>query len=226
MTRNTLWTAALAAVLMIGASAPSHAQAQQGGRNRGGFGGRGGSSFLLQMPEVQKELALDPGQIELLKGLNGGNTREALQGLSDEERTKKLAELRAQREKQVAEILNPKQVARLKQLELQQAGTRALDRDEVATALKLTADQKAKIEAAQAAEREAMTPIFQSFRGNNGQRPTDEQMADARKKMTEIRTGTEAKVLAVLTDAQKKQFETMKGAAFKFPEFQGRRRGN
>jgi Spy/CpxP family protein refolding chaperone len=220
MTRNTLWTAALAAVLMIGASAPSFAQGQRG---RGGFGG--GSSFLLQMPEVQKELALDPGQVELLKGLNSGFDRQAFQGLSDEARRQKFQELRTQREKQVAEILNPKQVSRLKQLEIQQAGTRALDREDVAAALKLTADQKAKIDAAQDAERQAMQPIFESFRGNNGQRPTDAQREETRKKMTEIRSGTEAKVLAVLTADQKKQFEGLKGAAFKFPEFQGRRRG-
>ena len=225
--RTTLWTATLAAVLRIGASAPSFAQAQaQGQRGRGGFGGRGGGSgALLQMPEVQKELALDPGQIELLKGLNGGFDRNAFQGLSDEERRTKFRELNAKREKQVAEILNPKQVGRLKQLEIQQAGVRALDREEVATALKLTADQKTKIQAAQDAEREAMRPIFEGFRGNNGQRPSEEQIAESRKKMTELRSGTETKVLAVLTADQKKQFEGMKGAAFKFPENQGRRRG-
>ena len=47
--------------------------------------------------------------------------------------------------------------------ELQQAGVRALDRDDVAAALKLPADQKAKIDAAQDAEREAMRPIFERF---------------------------------------------------------------
>jgi Spy/CpxP family protein refolding chaperone len=228
MMRNTLLTAALAAVLLVGAAAPSQAQGQgQGQRgNRGGRGGFGGSSFLLQMPEVQKELALDPGQVELLKGLNGGFNRESFQGLSDDERRKKFTELRAQREKQVAEILNAKQVTRLKQLEIQQAGTRALDREDVATALKLTADQKAKIDAAQDAERTAMEPIFASFRGNNGQRPTDAQRDETRKKMADIRTSTETKILAVLTEPQKKQFESMKGAAFKFPEFRGRRGGN
>ncbi|MCC2671825.1 MAG: periplasmic repressor CpxP [Armatimonadetes bacterium] len=170
-------------------------------------------------------LPLRPRQ--LLKGLNnGGFNRETFQNLSQEERTKKFAELRAQREKQIAEILNAKQVSRLKQLEIQQAGTRALDRKDVQDALKLTADQKAKIDAAQAAEREAMQPIFQSFRGNNGQQTTDAQRDEIRKKMTEIRTGTETKVLAVLTADQKKQFESLKGAAFTFPERRGRRGGN
>ena len=58
---------------------------------------------------------------------------------------------------------------------------------------------------------------FQGFQGGGGQ-PSPEQFQQARQKMTEIRTATDAKILGVLTDAQKKQFETMKGAAFKFPE--------
>jgi ABC-type sugar transport system ATPase subunit len=131
---------------------------------------------------------------------------------------------RAEQEKKVAEILNKDQMARLKQLELQQEGVRALNRSEVQTALKLSADQKSKLDKINEESRAAMQQAFQGLRGNNGQQPSDEERRAAREKFQALQTATEAKVLAVLTDAQKKQFEGMQGTKFTFPE--GRRGGN
>jgi hypothetical protein len=216
-------------------AAPTFAQGQggQGRQGRQGFGGRGGGgSFLLQIPEVQKELKIDEGQLEALKLLNEANQAKARElrqnsaNLSDDQRREQFRAMTAANQKEVAKILNAQQVARLKQLEIQRAGLGALRQPEVQAALNLTADQKAKLEAQQTADREAMRAVFQGFRGQDGQRPTPEQLAEARTKMQAMRTASEAKTLAILTDAQKKQFEAMKGAAFTFPQRQGgRRRG-
>lgn len=218
MKRQIVWAAALS--LIAATAVPSFAQGQ--GRGRGGFGGRGGGS-LLSIPEVQKELKIEQAQLELLNSLNqqrGSFDREAFRNMTPEQRSEAFAKMRAEREKKVAEILDAKQVARLKQLELQREGVRALDRDDVANQLKLSADQKQKIDAALAAEREAMRSAFQGFRGQDGQRPSAEQIQAARQKMTEMRTATETKINAVLTDAQKSQWKTMQGAPFTFPERQ------
>lgn len=211
--------------MIVTTAVPALAQGQGRGR---GFGGRGGGN-LLAIPEVQKELKLEQAQIELLNSLNQnrqGFDRQSFQNLTPEQRRERFAQLRAEREKKVAEILDAKQVARLKQLELQRQGTRALGRDEVTNQLKLSADQKQKIEAALSGEREAMRSAFQGFRGNDGQRPTPEQLQAARQKMTELRTATEAKLNAILTDGQKAQWKAMQGAPFTFPQRQRGPRGN
>jgi Spy/CpxP family protein refolding chaperone len=209
-----LWAAALTAAMIVTAL-PAEAQGQ------GRRGGRGGGN-ILSIPEVQKELKLEAAQIELLNALNQGGrgNRESFQNMTPEQRREAFAKLRAEREKKVAEILDAKQVARLKQLELQQDGLRSIRRDDVALQLKLTADQKQKIDAALDAEREGQRAAFEGFRGNNGQRPSAEQIQAARAKMTELRTSTDAKLNAVLTDPQKAQWKTMIGAPFTFPERQ------
>jgi Spy/CpxP family protein refolding chaperone len=230
MTRQTLWAVALATVAVAAVAGSSFAQ--EGGRG-GRRGSRGGSS-LLSMPEVQKELNLQQAQIDLLQALRQnrqGGDRESLRSLSREERTKRFTAMRLEREKKVAEILDAKQVARLKQLELQQAGPRALGQKDVADALKLTPDQRQKVDAAVQAERETMRQAFAGFGGRNGgnanggTQPTPEQRQQAFQKMREMRAATATKLNAVLTDGQKKQFQSMQGAPFQFPERRGGRRG-
>lgn len=206
----------------------SNAHAQ--GR-RGGFGGRGGAAQMLQIPEVQKELKLDDAQVDLLKQLSmelrekGQSLFQNAQNLSREERDKRFADFRAESEKKIGEILDAKQKARLRQLELQQSGMRGLSRPDVQDELKLTADQRAKIKAALDGEREAFRAAFQGF-GGAGQNMTQEQRQEAFRKAGEVRTATEGKLTAILTDAQKKQYQAMQGAAFTFPERQRRQQGN
>src|SRR5688500_13451482 len=153
-------------IALVSAAGSAMAQGFRGGGFRGG-----GASGLVMIPEVQKELKLDPAQIDLLKQL-GEETRakmremfQSSQGLSEEERGRKFREFGQQQEKNINDILDAKQKARLKQLELQQAGNRALDRKEVADALKLTPDQRSKVQSAVTAEREAMRALFEGFRG-------------------------------------------------------------
>lgn len=226
MTRRTFWNATLAAAVLSVAAVPSFAQGPGGpggGRGFGGPGGPGGGGnigFLVQMPEVQKELKLDQTQVELLQDLRQNGPRpnfQELQSLSPEERQKRFQAMQADQEKKVGEILNKDQMARLKQLQLQQQGVRALDRVEVANALKLTADQKNQVKNAIQGERETMRQAFQGFQPG-GAPPSDEERQANFKKMQDARTATDAKLNAILTPAQKQQFQTMQGAKFNFPQ--------
>jgi hypothetical protein len=226
MTRRKLWSVALAGAALMAFSGPSFAQEQgRRGGGRGGFGGGG----LLMVPEVQKELKLQQAQIDLLQGLRrGGGTqdRESLRNLSREERQKRFEAMRAQREKQIAEILDANQLKRLKQLEIQQQGIRAIARDEVANQLKLSAAQRQQVQTVIQAERDTMRQSFGGGRrgggGQQGAQPGGQDRQQAFQRMREMRTQNDAKLNAILTDAQKKQFQTMQGPAFQFPE---RRRG-
>jgi hypothetical protein len=208
------------------------AQGGGGGRRGGfGFGGFGGGGIrMLMIPEVQKELKLEETQVELIRGVaeqrpqgnRGGG--EDFRNLSPEERQKRIEAFRAEaekrqaeQEKKIAEVLDAKQLARYKQLKFQQAGIRGLGQKDLATALKLTADQQQKVQAALEAEGTAFRAMFQG-----DQRPDRDTL---QAKMTEIRTGTEAKLNAVLTPAQKTQYTGLLGAPFKFPERQFGRRG-
>ena len=223
MTRRTFWNAALAAAVLSVAAAPSFAQGPGGrGPGFGGPGGFGGGNigFLVQMPEVQKELKLEQTQIELLQDLRQNGPRpnfQELQNLSPEERQKRFQAMQADQEKKVGEILNKQQMSRLKELQLQQQGVRALDRVEVANALKLTGDQKNQVKNAIQGEREVMRQAFQGFQPGGAQ-PSDEERQAAFKKIQDTRTATDAKLNAILTPAQKQQLTTMQGAKFNFPQ--------
>jgi hypothetical protein len=205
---------------LIVMAAPAFAQ---GGGGRFFGGGFGGGAFLLRMPEVQKELKIDEAQKDLLDQLNmemmqkGRELFQNAQNLSNEERMAKFQAFQAETTKKTNEILNPTQQKRLKELEIQQAGARSLGRPDVQTALKLTDDQKAKIKGFQDASGEKIRALFQ----NGGF-----QNPENRTKMQEINNETNAQLLGVLTDAQKKQFTEMQGAPFKFPEFRPRQRNN
>ena len=147
--------------------------------------GRGMSmSMLLWSPQVQTELKLTDDQKAKVSALAGerGNAKET--------------------DKKVAEILQPEQLARLKQIHLQVAGVQGLNSPEVVKALTLTKDQRTKIKALQ----ENVRAKMRSMQGMSG----EERMT----KMTEIRKENMAKALEILTPAQREQFEKLQGAKF------------
>jgi len=131
--------------------------------------------------------------------------------LSEEDRARfrAQAEERAKKEKdELAKILKPEQVKRLREIYIQVAGTSALSDSEVAAELKITDEQKQKISKAR---EESFAGMRELFTGG-GDREA------ARTKMEEMRKKADASVLAVLTEDQKKQFEEMKGKKFDLPE--------
>jgi hypothetical protein len=107
-----------------------------------------GQLFLLDNPAVRDDLGLDNEQRRKLAELSN---RMALQRkekfkdfhkLSAEERGRPFVELARANEEGVREVLTPKQMQRLRQINLQLHGLLALNDPEVATALELTAEQK------------------------------------------------------------------------------------
>lgn len=219
-----LFTLAFVAALSV----TSLAWAQPGGRGGAGFfGGRGGGGLLAlaQNAAVQKEIEAVEDQVAAITKLaeegraaRGEGQRIDFRNMTDEQR----AELRARREKEttaanakLAEILLPHQIKRLKEIRIQQLGTAAVSDPEVAAALKLTDKQKADLEAAATADREAMQQAFQ--RGGGGQGQNQDQ---ARARFQELRTKAEQRVLDVLTADQKAELDKLKGAAFEMPRFE------
>jgi Spy/CpxP family protein refolding chaperone len=217
---RTLVGIAACTVLVLATSA----MAQQRGQGRGGFGGRGGmfrvsKIQLLQAEQVQKELELVDDQKEQI-GKIADESREGmrdlfpaggLRDLSDEERTKRLAEVNTKMEernkevdKKLDTVLLDHQKTRLNEIYIQARGTQALTDKEIATALNISDDQKKKIEATreenQRAQREAFTGgDFDPEKARTMRREADE------------------KVLAVLTAEQRDKFEKMQGKKIDLP---------
>ena len=117
---------------------------------------------------------------------------------------------RASQEKMLA-VLTPDQRTRLKQLELQQSGPAALLREEAAD-LKLTPDQQVAIrtliDEAAATMRTAMSELS-TQRGQNA--AGTELFNTLREKSAVINAQRDEKILAVLSDAQRQQWQTLLG---------------
>jgi hypothetical protein len=156
---------------------------------------------------------------------SGINFRE----LSEEEREKRFAELRQKGEamnkevqKKVEGVLLDHQLARLKEISLQVRGIAALQDPEIQAALGVSAAQKEQLAKVSEENREKMGELFRGF-GQGGNR---EEM---RQKMDQARKEANDRTLAVLTAAQKEQFEKMQGEKIEIElprgGFQGRGQG-
>jgi hypothetical protein len=200
-------------------------QAAAQGRGMRGFGPS--LTRLLLIPEVQTELKLDSDLIEKVKAFaeeSQTKLREEFelvreQGLGEAEMRAEMAdvmeEFRVKDTAEVAKLLSPEQFDRLKQLMLQQQGASAVVQKDVAEAIGLAEDERAKlkqtIDELNDASRQQMQDLFQS--GDREQ--IEKVMAENRQKIDEA-------VLAVLSDEQEEKFIELKGAEFKFPEPQRR----
>ena len=207
--------AMLAFGIMATMAAPAMAQ------GRGGFGGQGGMGGpvnLLANPAVQKELKLDEAQVEKATKL-ATETREKMQGLRSQleglqgqEAQTKRAELAKpindEAMKTAHEFLKADQVKRLHQIELQQRGANALTDSAVAKKVGITDEQATKVKTILADSQTEMRDLF-SAAGD------DRQAAMA--KIQTLRKETNTKVMALLTDDQKKTWKEMTGEPFELP---------
>lgn len=209
------------------------AEGARAGRMRTGGGMMAGfgmdKSMLLRSTQVQEELKVSEeqkGKIEEALTAYQEKSRERLnmQGLRDlsaEEREKRMEEWRKAREKlsdeldkDLAKILNKDQMKRLNGIQVQQQGIMALMNEKVAKELKITEEQKKKLEAAQEEGREKQMKLFEDMRAEGGGQPNREAMTQMREKREAIQKETEAAILGVLTADQKKAFDEMKGKPF------------
>jgi Spy/CpxP family protein refolding chaperone len=196
---NRLGPIPLALAVLALASSPALAQ------QRGQFGGGFFVSplMLLGQESVQKELKLTDDQVKKVQELTE-KQRDAFrdfQNLDQDERRKKMQEIGQANQKAIGGILKEGQLKRLKQITWQQQGAGAFRDAEVASALKLTDEQKQK-----------MRDIQQSAFGEMRDLGRDEE---ARKKRQEILKATNDKLLALLTPEQKDKLKEMTGEPFK-----------
>jgi hypothetical protein len=223
-------TIGLVAVLAGTASA----QRQRGGQGRGGFGG-GGVGFLISNEAVQKELKMDKDQAdkatEAVKKVREKHADDfsKLRDVPQDERRTKMQELSKEVNeetlKSVGEVLKPEQMTRLKQIELQRSSFAAFTRPDVQEALKLTTEQKEKVKTIS----DEANKDIQALRGAGGQGRGQGGAGGAgrgqgrggfganNEKVTALRKETNGKLVALLTDDQKKTWKGLTGDAFEVP---------
>jgi len=200
-----------------------------------GMAGMGGIG-LLRSEQVQQELKLTEDQKSKLQKL-GEKMRDefrerfsGMEGLSREERQKKMEEMREQMQKegaeraealkkQLAEILKPEQMKRMRQIELQQAGPAALAQPVVAEAVGLTDEQKEKIQEIQRESQEEMRKLWQSAREGDSEERGG-RMEQLREKGRELREKAEKKAMSLLKPEQKKKLGEMMGEPFELDRSQ------
>ena len=234
MVRNFISVVALCA-LLAASTAFAQGRGGRGGRGQGGPGGmRASADTLLRMPEVQTELKITDEQKTKIQTARddvrqanqnaGGQGGGFQRNMTQEERAKVVADMQARFEKigkemdeKLATILTADQLTRLKQLELQFEGVNALTSSDIVTKLKVTDDQKAKIE-----------KVIADARSNRGQRGNfNPNATDAeRQAATQARRDARAKTLkdavaALDDDLQLVQWGEMRGKEFTFPENAG-----
>lgn len=199
-------------VLTMAVLIPAMAQ-PPAGRPGGPFGGRLGGPMLmlvlLRNQQVQQELKLTDQQKQQLEQL-GEQWREKMRGLRDlppEERRQKVEGMRAEVEKQLSQILNEQQMKQLKQIALQVEGYAALERPEIADQVGLTKEQRQKIRDILRQAGEKRREAFQQGR-------SDRRAAFQR--MREIRQWVDGEIEKLLTAEQKKKWQELVGAPFKF----------
>ena len=218
-------------------------QAPEGGRRGGpgmmmggGMMGGGGTVGLLAMEAVQKELELVDDQKQKLKALAEEARKEmgelfgGMRDLSPEDRQAKFAELRPKMEakgeelsKKANEILLPHQQARLKELRVQRLGPAALGDPKIQEELKITEEQKGKLQKI----REKVDELRRNAmpKGTNFRDMSEDDRAKLRERFEGVRKAGEDAVkeaMGVLTSEQSAAFEKMQGKKFEFPPQQGR----
>lgn len=185
-----------------------------GGFGGGGFGGggRGGGGIagLVRRDSVKEELKITPEQDEKIREATTGSMPDFSaigekwrSATTDEERAKIGEEMRLETEKRRKEteakiktILTPEQFTRVEQLALQEAGLSSLRDETVASGLKLTDDQKKKVQT-------LLDDYTKKVMAGGFQMPREER--------DKLRTDRDEALEKLLTADQKKQWETKLG---------------
>jgi Spy/CpxP family protein refolding chaperone len=195
MRRHCKLIAAVAIALLLGA--PALAQV------RGGFSSVG----LARSASVQKELKLTDEQAEKLNSAlkdHLNNVRDSLPGkdATPEQGAKFMKKMADDFNKALAGVLKPEQLKRFKQIELQQIGLRDQNAQKE---LKLSDEQITKIREIADKARAERKKIREDTQSN---------LDEVRDKSAKLRKETREKELAVLSDAQKTQWQEMIGEPF------------
>lgn len=173
-----------------------------GGMMMGGAtrGGGGDGLMLLNMEAIQKELEIVDDQ------------KARIRAAAEEIREEVAKQMVALAKKKLEEILTAEQIDRLKQIQLQMAGSRALADPEVQSKLGLTDEQKERLVKLRETYDEQRRAMFSG--------PRDEEQ-DRRAQFEKMRNEQIEAAMQVLTAEQKEKFEQMKGRKFEMPRPSG-----
>jgi hypothetical protein len=234
----TVGVAVLMAAPLLAQNQPGGRRGQ-GGRGGGGFGG-GGVTFLISNKSVQEELKLSEDDAKKANDAadevakKHADDSKGLDRMKEEDRAK-LAEIRQTISKEelsaVLAILKPDQAKRLQEIRLQQSlrntGPAALLGADLQTSLKLDDGQKEKIKAIADDFTKERQQVMQEAGfggrrgaggggggGGGGGRPDPAKREEAMKKVEGLNKESMTKVLALLSDDQKKTLDGLKGPAF------------
>lgn len=216
---NLLHKTTLVAVMSAGLFL---ALAQDASAQRGSFFGAARVQ-LASLAEVQAELKMSDEQKKLGEELNqklSEDRRELFQtggGGNFGEMREKLRQLSTDASAKLVAELDDVQQKRLTEIYVQINGTRALGDKDVTTALKITEEQNEKLTAVRDSNMQAFREAFQDF-----QSLSDEER---REKFGQLRREGDEKLLAVLTEEQRTQFDAMKGKEIEVDLSPLRRRG-
>ena len=217
MRAKTIVVSALAAALVCGMFAQGvfggqPRQGQGGGQGlRGqGFGrmmGMGMAGMLLQRPDVQRELNLTEQQKTQIRQMQEAmrTAWQEMRNLPPQERRQKIEELRQKNDP--TKVLNETQRKRLRELELQAMGPMAFLQPEVADELKLTQEQRSRLQGIVMEQLQQLRELWQGGGFGQGQ---------GAQNLQQIREQTEKQMLEVLTPAQRQQWQQMQGKPFQF----------
>ncbi len=197
------------------------AEAQQRG-NRGGFGT--GPAQLVLNEDVQKDLKLTEEQVEKVKTwgkeyqAKQTEDRKSRKDSTPEERAEKTAESRKTAYKDLAGVLKPEQIDRLKQIERQASGVAAFSDADTLVALKLDDSQKTKIKGiVDEYQKEAREITGGGGGGGKGKGKGNfdkEKMAENQAKREKLTKSALADIDEALTADQRKTWKDLTGETF------------
>jgi hypothetical protein len=176
-----------------------------------------GSPFAVFRAKVQDELKLSANQEQKFDDELQTRVQEAmeffqkLEGRAPKDREKALKEYRPKAHMKLATFLKATlkadQLKRLRQIELRLEGAFALGQPDVGKELKITDEQRMRFMAVVQDLQKKIEPLIKE--AHSGGNPEE-----IRPKVMHIRKEHEAKIEAILTDAQKKQWNEMLGERF------------
>jgi Spy/CpxP family protein refolding chaperone len=176
---------------------------------------------VLSNPGVQKELNLKDEQISKLKDAltkvrdNHKDDIANFAKMSKEQQAKLFKTYAEESNKAIAGVLDDKQLKRFKQISWQLSGSSALQDPELQKELKLTDEQKKKLDGVFDDANNKLQDLNKKLQELTKNRETNpEKYKELQKKYEELQKDIEKKANDVLTEEQKKSFKELLGKPF------------
>jgi eukaryotic-like serine/threonine-protein kinase len=205
--RMACWALVIAAWSLLAL----RASAQPDGPPQGSFGPGSNLAELALQKSVREQLKLTDDQVGHLKPLvdeithSRGAAWRAARDLEPDQRRQKLLELTPKTDKMVADVIEPAQFKRLKQISWQVQGPFAFRDPEIISGLQMTAEQQKECDRLRREGREEMGKLFQGLSSIN---------ANILDKAREVSDATRDKIVASLTPQQERKWKEMLGDTF------------